>query len=70
MKYTDWHTLPTVQAGDFYSYPRTVLEAFPNAANHDVSVPYSPMSTTDKVVTAISAAIGLCVILAILKGWL
>ena len=68
--FTDWHSLPHIEAGDFYRYPRTVVQAFPTALNHDVCLPYEPMPTRDKLVTAICTVIALGLMLAMAKGWL
>ena len=66
--YTQWHTLPKCEAGEFYVFPRTVAQAYPTALNHEVCTKYEPMPRGDKVFTWVVAAIGICAMLAMAGG--
>lgn len=68
--YRQWHALPTIQAGEMYKYPRTVVEAYPADASHEVHTTYEPMPAQDKVMTIIFSVLLLGLLLALAGGWL
>jgi hypothetical protein len=62
--------LPKCEAGEFYRFPRTMLEAFPTHHKHDLYVEYAPMSPGDKWVTAACTVAAIVLMAFNLKGWL
>lgn len=62
--YQQWHALPTMQAGDMYRFPRTVVEAYPCDLNHDIHTAYEPMETRDKwvIATSLLGLVVLCIL--------
>lgn len=68
--YRQWHALPTMQAGDMYRFPRTVVEAYPNDASHEVHTAYEPMPMQDKVMTVALSVVLLGILAAMAWGWL
>lgn len=66
--YRQWHSLPIMQAGDMYKFPRTMAEAYPTHDSHEVHEVYAPMSRIDRVVTVICSVIGLGILAALALG--
>jgi t-SNARE complex subunit (syntaxin) len=68
MNYKQWHSLPKCQAGDFYRYPRTMTEAFPQDINYDLHIDYAPMQRSEKVFCWVLVAIAAVVVALFIMG--
>ena len=60
-----FHSLPKVDPGYVYKYPRTMTEAFPDHNKRDLYTPYTPMHRSDKIAVA-GSVIALVVLCALL----
>jgi hypothetical protein len=63
VSYKQWHNMPKCQAGDFYKYPRTLVDAFPCDVSQDICIPYEPMSKADRIMSTV-----LVVVLVVVAG--